>query len=186
MANKLNYKIAVSGAADVKHCCSDIERLSEEIGKEIVEQGCDVITGATTGAPYFAARGAKKARGTSIGFSPASSEREHLKKYKLPIDQFDLIIYTGFDYIGRNLILTKAADGVIIVCGRIGTLNEFTIAFESRVPIGVLKGSGGTADLIDEVLKRGRRAPTKIVSDTEPKKLVQKLIKEIQKVKRSR
>ena len=43
-----------------------------------------------------------------------------------------------------------------------------------------------TADLIDEVLKRGHRAPTKIVSDKDPKKLVQKLIKEIGKAKRSK
>lgn len=185
MVNKSNYKIVVSGAADVKHCCPKIKELSEEVGREIIKQGGVLLTGATTGAPYFAARGAKKAKGMSIGFSPASTEKEHTKTYRLPIDYFDLIVYTGFDYVGRNLILTKAADGVIIICGRTGTLNEFTVAFESKTPIGVLQGSGGTADLIDEVLKRGYRPKTKIVYDRNPKKLVQKLISLIKKEKRS-
>jgi uncharacterized protein (TIGR00725 family) len=185
MKKKTKYKIVVSGAADVAHCCPDIKELSKEIGREVVRQGCVLLTGATTGAPYFSAQGCKEEGGMSIGFSPANSEKEHLKVYHLPTDQFDLIVYTGFDYVGRNLILTKAADGVIIVCGRTGTLNEFTVAFESKMPIGVLKGSGGTADLIDEVLKRGYRPKKKIVSDTNPKKLVQKLISLIEKEKKS-
>ena len=179
------FKIVVSGAADVSHCCPKIKELSEEIGKEVIKQGGVLLTGATTGAPYFAAQGAKSVRGMSIGFSPATSEKEHIKTYRLPTDYFDLIIYTGFDYVGRNLILTKAADGVIIICGRTGTLNEFTVAFESKIPIGILQDSGGTADLIDEVLKRGYRPKTKIVYDKDPKKLVQKLINLVKKEKRS-
>ncbi|MCD6500577.1 hypothetical protein J7K42_00995, partial [bacterium] len=103
----------------------------------------------------------------------------------LPIDQFDLIVYTGFDYVGRNLILTKAADGVIIICGRTGTLNEFTVAFESKTPIGVLQGSGGTADLIKKILEKGYRPKTRIVYDRDPKKLVKKLISLIKKEKNS-
>jgi len=173
------YKICVSGAAELGCCSPNIKELGEALGKEIVEQGCVLLTGATTGVPYYAARGAKKAGGVSIGFSPAGSEREHTQTYKLPTDYFDLIVYTGFDYVGRNLILTKSADGVIIVCGRTGTLNEFTIAFETRTPVGVLQGSGGTADLIEPVLSKGYRPKTTIVYDTDPKKLVEKLIKAI-------
>lgn len=183
MDKKEKFKIVVSGAADVSGCCSNIKELSTELGKEVIKQGCILLTGATTGAPHLAAKGAKAAGGVSIGFSPASSEKEHIKKYHLPTDNFDLIVYTGFDYAGRNLMLTKAADGVIVVCGRTGTLNEFTIAFETGTPIGVLRGSGGTADLIDEILARGYRPKTKIVFDAEPKKLVDKLIKVIKKEK---
>jgi len=184
MKKRPQYKIVVSGAAEVSQCCSNIKELAREVGREIIRQGAVLLTGATTGAPYFAAQGAKEENGLSIGFSPASSEREHVKTYKLPVDMFDLIVYTGFDYVGRNLILTKAADGVIIICGRTGTLNEFTIAFETRTPIGILKGSGGTADLIEEVLKRGHRPEKKIVYDSDPKRLVQKLIRLIKKEKR--
>lgn len=178
---KQKIKICVSGAAEVSPCCSNIKEISQEIGKEIAKQGCILLTGATIGVPYFAAQGYKQINGFSIGFSPASSQKEHINTYHLPTDMFDLIIYTGFDYVGRNLILTKAADGVIIICGRTGTLNEFTIAFESHTPIGVLLGTGGIADFIKEILKKGYRPPKKIVYDTDPKRLVKKLIKLIEK-----
>ncbi len=177
------YKIVVSGAAELGLCCPNIKELSMEIGKEIAKQNCILLNGATTGAPYYAAKGCKGAGGVSIGFSPAGSEKEHLKTYKLPTEYCDLIIYTGFDYVGRNLMLTKAADGVIVLCGRTGTLNEFTIAFETRTPTAVLRGSGGTADLIEQILARGYRPKTKLVFDADPKKLVEKLIQKIKKEK---
>ena len=87
---------------------------------------CVTVTGATTGAPFWAAKGAKEAGGIVIGISPASTKREHVKTYGLPVEYHDLIIYTGFGYAGRNLLFTRSADAVITVAGRIGTLNEFT------------------------------------------------------------
>lgn len=177
----MKYKIAVSGASHVEHCVKNIEKISEEIGKEIARQNCVLITGATTGVPYFSARGCKKAGGISIGFSPAASELAHRKVYKLPLDYFDVMVYTGFDYTGRNLLMTRAADAVIVCCGRMGTLNEFTIAFEDRKPVGVLIGSGGTADLIKNIIKRPHRKGAKIVYDSDPKRLIKKLIVLIKK-----
>lgn len=182
MAYKQRNKICISGAAEISQCCPKIKELSKDLGKWIAKKDCILLSGATTGVPYFAAQGYKEAGGKfSIGFSPASSQKEHKKSYRLPTDQFDLIIYTGFDYVGRNLMLTKAADGVIIACGRTGTLNEFTIAFETRTPVGVLEDTGGTADLINEVLKKGYRPKTKIVYDKDPQKLINKLINLIKK-----
>lgn len=183
MENK--YKIAVSGASKMGPCAKNIKELSKKVGKEIARQGCVLVTGATTGAPYYAAKGAKEAGGTSIGFSPASTEKEHLKKYRLPIDVFDLMVYTGFKYSGRNLLMTRASDGVVIICGRVGTLNEFTVAFEDEKPIGVLEGSGGTADLIRVILSGGYRGPFKTVFGKDPKELIEKLIELIKKEKDS-
>lgn len=180
---KTKFNIVVSGAADISGCCPKIKELSEEVGVEVAKQGCVLLTGATTGAPHYATKGAKSAGGMSIGFSPANSEKEHVRTYRLPTKYCDLIVYTGFDYVGRNLILTKAADGVLIICGRTGTLNEFTIAFETGTPIGVLRESGGTADLIDEILARGYRPKTKIIFDADPKHLVRRLITLIKKQK---
>jgi len=177
-------KIAVSGAARVSHCVKGVERLSREVGREIARQKCILITGATTGVPYFSAQGCKEKGGFSVGFSPATSEAAHLKTYRLPVDAFDIIIYTGFDYTGRNLIMTNAADGVIIICGRMGTLNEFTTAFEDQKPIGVLEGSGGTADKIRIIATGPYRGVRKVVYDRNPEKLVRKLITLIKKEKK--
>jgi uncharacterized protein (TIGR00725 family) len=179
----LKYKICVSGAARTDCCKEGAMEKTKELGRQIVRQGGVVLTGATTGVPYWAAIGAKEEGGITIGFSPAASEVAHIKTYHLPIDYYDMIIYTGFEYAGRNLILTRASDAVIIVCGRLGTLNEFTIAFEDKKPIGVLTDTGGMADEIKGIITKGNRGPGKIVYDDDPEKLVKKLIEIIKKEK---
>lgn len=181
----MKFKIAVSGAAHTQHCSKGIRETSVKIGKEIARRKCVLVTGATTGVPYFAAQGCKEARGFSVGFSPAISEAVHLKTYKLPIDVFDVMIYTGSDYVGRNVIMTKSVDGVIIVCGRMGTLHEFATAFEIQKPIAVLEGSGGTADKIRLIASGPYRGVRKIIYDRDPKRLIKKLIEEIKVEKRA-
>ncbi len=172
----LKYKICVSGAAETGHCAKNALELTKELGREIIKQGAVLVTGATTGAPYWAAIGAKEENGIVVGLSPAVSRKAHLKKYRLPTDFHDLIIYTGFNYSGRNLMLTRSSDAVIIVCGRMGTLNEFTIAFEDNKPIGVLTGSGGTADMIKNIVENSHRGPGKIAFNPDPKQLVKQVI----------
>jgi hypothetical protein len=177
----MKYKIVVSGAAETEHCQKDALEKAKEVGREIIRQNGILVTGATSGIPYWAAIGAKEEGGTVIGLSPAASLAAHVKTYCLPVDYHDIIIYTGFEYAGRNLLLTRCADAVVIACGRIGTLNEFTISFEDKKPIGVLSNTGGTADMIKEIVKEGHRGPGKIVYDSNPKKLISKLIKLIEK-----
>lgn len=177
---QLKYKICVSGAAETSHCVEGALEKAREIGRLIAEHNMVLVTGATSGLPFWAAKGAKEAGGFVIGLSPASSKEHHLKTYRLPIDYHDIIVYTGFDYAGRNLLLTRAADAVITVCGRTGTLNEFTIAFEDKKPQGVLTGTGGIADMIPEILERAHRNSSKIAYDDDPAKLLDKVIALIQ------
>lgn len=176
------YKICVSGAAETGHCAPDALEKAKKLGREIARHGAVLNTGATTGFPLWAAIGAKEEGGISIGFSPAETEREHVEEYKLPVDNFDVVVYTGFGYSGRNLMLTRASDGIIIGCGRIGTLNEFTIGFEDGKPLGVLIRTGGTADMIEEIIKQSHRSGN-IVYDADPKALVEKMIDLIKKEK---
>src|SRR3990167_4367465 len=179
----LKYKICVSGSADTTYCGEGTLEKSKLIGGEIVKHNGVLVTGATTGVPYWAAIGAKEAGGISIGISTAGSEVGHVKKYKLPVDYFDLIMYTGFEYSGRNLLMVRSSDAVIEICGRIGTLNEFTIAFEDEKPIGVLEGCGGTSEMIHEIIKQGHRGSGKIIYDSDPIALVERLIELIDKDK---
>ena len=175
------FKICVTGAAGGP-CMAMSKMKARAVGREIAKAGAVLVTGATTGIPNEAARGAKEAGGMSIGFSPAASPKEHVKKFRLPVKYFDLIVYTGFNYAGRNLLLTRASDAVIVVCGRIGTLNEFTIAFEDRKLIGVLRESGGTADEIPHILENAKRAlKSTLVSHHDPKTLVQKVVAALKK-----
>lgn len=179
----LKYKICISGAAETGHCAPDVLEKTKELGRQVVKHGAVLVTGATTGAPFWAAIGAKDAGGFVIGLSPAASEKEHVEKYKLPIDYHDVIIYTGFGYSGRNLLLTRASDAILISCGRMGTLNEFTVAFEDQKPIGVLIGTGGMADDIREIVEKSRRTHPGIVYESDPKQLVEQIITLIEKEK---
>ena len=182
----LKYKICVSGAAETSFIKSDIFSIGEEIGKEIVRHDAILVNGATTGFPYWAAKGAKEEGGIVIGFSPAATEREHVNLYKLPLDNHDVIVYTGFHYSGRNLILTRASDAVIVGPGRMGTINEFTIAFEDNKPIGILEGDWETDEVIKTIVEKSHRAEErkgKIIFSKDPKELLDKLIEVIEKFK---
>jgi uncharacterized protein (TIGR00725 family) len=174
---KIRYSICVSGAAAGMTVKTAAE-LAEEVGKVIAVEGHILTTGATVGLPYFAARAAKENGGTSIGFSPASSLREHLRKYRLPHDVFDFINFTGMNYVGRDLYLVQSSDAIITVGGRFGSLHEFTSALEAHKPCGVLLGSGGTADRIPMLIQE--LDPTfsdLVIFDSNPTKLVKKVLK---------
>lgn len=173
----MKYKFCVSGAAETDHCPPDTKQKAEELGKAIARRDIVLVNGATTGFPFFVAKGAKEAGGFVIGISPAETEKEHKERFHLPLDYLDMIIYTGFGYSGRNLLLTRSADAVIVGCGRMGTLNEFTIAFEDNKPIGVFTNSGGTTDLIKEIIERSQRGKeTPVIFDSDPTTLVEKLL----------
>src|SRR6266403_3063532 len=178
----MRYQICVSGAAKGDSVLIG-QHLAAEAGREIVRRGHLVTTGATRGLPYYAAKAAKLEGGkdiSSIGFSPAASRLAHVKKYQLPLDVFDTVLYTGFEYTGRNLLLVRSCDAVVMVGGRIGTLNEMTIAIEERKPLGVLLGSGGMTDEVEHVLKAAKRARTGIIFSHDPAELVDSLIKLIE------
>ena len=181
----MKYKFAISGAADIGMCDVNASQKAEEIGREVVKNNGILITGATTGIPDFAAKGAKEEGGVVIGLSPASSYQHHIKTYKLPIGCCETIIFTGFGYSGRNLLLTKAADAVIVICGGFGTLNEFTIALEDDKPIGVLTGTGGATEEISNLLLNIRdphkHGAGKVVFSNDPKELIGKLVKLIER-----
>jgi len=171
-----NIKIVISGAAVTKSCKENVHELAYEVGKEIALHKLIMLTGATTGTPLWAAKGAYENGGIVIGLSPARSYKEHVKIYKLPTDYHHTILYTGEGYSGRNLLLTKMGDAVIFICGRIGTLNEFTIAFEEEKPMGVLVDSGGTEEYFMEIVGKAKRGPGKIVWEKDPRVLVEKLL----------
>lgn len=176
-------KICVSGAAETGSCGVGALDQAKELGREIARQGAVLVTGATTGFPLWAAMGAKEAGGISVGISPAASEREHVEVYKLPIDYMDLVIYTGFGYAGRDILLTRSSDAIILGCGRIGTIHEFTVAFEDGKPIGIFEGPWEMGAELEEIIQKGHRPNAKIVTGPEPKKLLEDVIALVKKDK---
>lgn len=176
-------KICVSGAAETGHCGLNAYETGKNLGREIVRNGCVLTTGATTGMPLYAAVGCKEEGGFSIGFSPASTEKEHVEVYKLPLDYMDIVVYTGFGFPGRDLLLTRSSDAVILGCGRVGTIHEFTIAYEDRKPVGILEGPWDTDEVLHHIMKASNRPMDTVISDTDPKALVERIAEMVQKQK---
>lgn len=174
--NHLKLKIGVCGAAETTTCGVNAFEQSKNLGREIVKQGGVLVTGATTGFPFWTCMGAKEEKGVSIGISPAANEKEHVETYRLPLDYMDLIMYTGFGYTGRDLLFTRSCDAIILGCGRIGTIHEFTIAFEDGKPVGILEGDWDTSDTIKQIIDRSNRPNDQIIFERDPKILVQKII----------
>ena len=179
----LRLKLAVSGAAETGHCGIDALDKAKELGREIARQGAILFTGATTGFPLWSAMGAKEEKGISIGLSPASNQKEHQEVYRLPVDYMDLIIYTGFGYSGRDLLLTRSSDAVFIGCGRIGTIHEFTIAYEDSKPIGILEGDWDMDEVLKNIMEKSNRVNDRIIFDSNPKRLVERVIALVEKIR---
>lgn len=171
------YQICVSGAARGE-TVEKGKALAEELGRAIAKAGHSLLTGATVGLPNYAAEAYKKAGGTmSVGISPAASKVEHIVKYQLPIKAYDTILFTGLHYVGRDTLLISSSDAVVCLGGRIGTLHEFAIAYETETPIGFLNGAGGVSDKVKEIIQVAKpmRNDSPILFNPDPEKLIAEL-----------
>jgi hypothetical protein len=175
--NEFKKKIAVSGTAlSAGPFPEDMLQKAYAIGAAIARAGAITVTGATTGAPQWAAKGAHEAGGFVLGLSPALNIRHHVHTYGLPTDFHDIILYTGMGYAVRDLLLTRAGDALISVSGRMGSMNEFTDAFQDKRPQGVLLHTGGIADEIKELIDKTNPGYTTVVFEEDPEVLVSKVM----------
>jgi uncharacterized protein (TIGR00725 family) len=152
----MKIKVGVMGSAEnaLPSGVSDLVReRAESLGREIATRDCLLLTGATTGLTYIVGKSARAAGAFHIGISPASDEREHTERYELPTDACDSIIYTGFGLKGRNVVLVRSCDIVLFIGGSMGSLNEFTIAYDEGRVMGCLTGTGGVADEAERLLE---------------------------------
>ena len=172
-------KIAVCGSGTVLD--KKIAKKASNIGKEIALKGHTLLTGACHGYPNEAAKAAFRNKGKVIGYSPAKDIEEHKNNYNFPTDNFSEIVFTGKGIPDRNIDLIRNADAVIIIDGKVGTLNEFTIAFHLGKTIGVLENTGGISDMIKEIAEKIDKNGEKenIVYEEETKELVNFLFRKI-------
>ena len=153
---------------------------AEQLGRAIASKDAVLLTGATTGLVHLAGWAAHEAGALHIGISPGSNEREHVEKYDLPTESCDAIIYTGFGLKGRNVVLVRSCDIVLIIAGSIGALNEFTIAYDEGNVIGCLTKTGGVADEAARIIEAFQK-PTKakVFYDDDPVRLVDRCLAEV-------
>ncbi|MDA8341142.1 MAG: hypothetical protein M0007_02810 [Actinomycetota bacterium] len=154
-----------------------VAELARVLGGAIARAGCTLVTGACPGLPQQAVLGASTEGGLVLGISPALSEQEHVDRYGSPTEGFDALIYTGSGLMGREVVNIRSSDIVVIVGGHSGTLGEFAIAYDEGRLIGVLGGTGGVADLVDDLVPRlAKETGAKVLFDDDPVRLVDRLV----------
>ncbi len=168
-------KIAICGSGHGDS--QQILEKAKQLGSEIAKNKHILLTGGCHGYPYSALRGALLEQGKIIAYSPAKDQAEHMEKYNFPVDEGVEYIFTGLGIPERNIPLVKAADAVVIIGGKTGTLNEFTIAFHEHKRIAILKGSGGITELIPDISdvcnKNGEK--DKVVYSEDVRELLRKI-----------
>src|SRR5947209_2597683 len=172
----MRIKVGVMGSAGETHSESVAEELrakAEALGGALAARGCVALTGGTTGLPHMVGVAAQRAGALHVGVSPAENEREHVERYKLPVEGTDVLIYTGFGLKGRNVVLVRSCDVVLFIAGAMGSLNEFTIAHDEGKVIGCLTETGGVADEAEYLLQKfSRPTGAQVLLDTESEHLL--------------
>ncbi len=189
MSRKIKIGVYGSSAGNYHHLLP----LAEKVGEALGEYGDKVvvITGACPGLPYAAAKTAA-AKGAEVwGFASALDEASHHEEY--PDDDtsiYQKLIYVPQDFPFndndrarkkyRNVISTATCDAGIIISGRWGTLNEFTNLVDFQKTVAILTGTDGIADELPALTRKISKAGQgRIIFDSEPKALVEKLIKSL-------
>jgi uncharacterized protein (TIGR00725 family) len=117
--------------------------------------------------------------GLTVAVSPAMNLRDHGLLFGYPADS-RIIMFTGMGTKGRNVVLVRSADACIFIGGGMGTLNEFTIAFDELGPqcaIGILAGSGGLADEFQRIVACVGKSPAAgLMVESDPARLVENVL----------
>ena len=120
----MSIQIGVIGA---DQCSLEIERLAEEVGREIAKKKALLICGGLGGVMEASARGAKKEGGVTIGILPGFSFEDANPFIDIPI-------VTGLSH-ARNVLVVRSSQAIIAVEGGYGTLSEIGIALKLRKPV---------------------------------------------------
>jgi uncharacterized protein (TIGR00725 family) len=138
----LPIQIGVIGSG--RDISDSVKTLAEEVGKFIAQKGGVLFCGGLGSVMEYAAKGAKINNGLTIGILPTEE--------KMANEYIDILIPTDLGY-SRNTIVVLASDAVIAISGSTGTLSEIAMAMNYRIPVIVLQGSGGSADVFSELHK---------------------------------
>jgi orotate phosphoribosyltransferase len=159
-----------------------IEHLEGEIRQLLTrfhQDGITVLVGTGGGISSLCITQAKKLGIPIGGISPCSNAEEHLELFSEDPNLYEPIIFTGFGFKGRNVILVRSANAVVAIEGSMGTLNELTIAWDEGKIIGIVESAKNTAaskfpELADTLKKKNIHA--RLVSCDSAKKVAHEVI----------
>ncbi len=130
--------IAVVGSdVDDRNLSSTTLSIAEQIGRGIAQRGGILVCGGRGGVMEAACRGAREQHGITVGLLPENKEEANVF--------VDIPIPTGLG-MRRNFLVAYAADVVIALGGRWGTLSEVSFAMIFHKPVILVQGTGGCVD----------------------------------------
>jgi len=130
--------VAVCGSdSDDVQLSSRMLEVAEQVGRGIAQRGGILVCGGRGGVMEAACRGAKALRGLTVGLLPESKDEANVF--------VDVPLATGLG-MRRNFLVVSAADVVIAIGGRWGTLSEITFAVIFGKPVVLVVGTGGCVD----------------------------------------
>ncbi|MFN4013491.1 MAG: TIGR00725 family protein [Aquificaceae bacterium] len=119
-------QVAVIGSSTAKPEEEEY-KIAYELGKEIAKRGLVVVCGGRSGVMEAVCKGAKEAKGLTVGILP-SYEGEEANPY------VDIKIRTGMNW-NRNPLVVASGDVVVAIGGNWGTLSEIAYALILGKPI---------------------------------------------------
>lgn len=152
--------IAVVGGAQ---CSRDEAKLAEAVGFELAKRGATLICGGLGGVMAAACKGARSAKGKTVGILPGYT-REEANPY------VDIPIVTGIGE-ARNVIVVNTAQAVIAIGGKFGTLSEIAYALRNKIPV---------VGLNTWTLSKSGRLVKSIIAAQNPKEAVEKALAAIE------
>ena len=120
----MSIQIGIIGASE---CSLEIERLAEEVGREIARNKAILVCGGLGGVMEASARGAKQEGGITVGILPGFSFEDANSFIDIPI-------VTGLNH-ARNVLVVRSSHALIAIEGGYGTLSEIAIALKLRKPV---------------------------------------------------
>lgn len=133
---------------------SEKDRISEAIGRLLVDAGFRVLTGGLGGVMEAALRGARSSDrysdGDTVAILPGHDPNE--------ANPFaDIVIASGLDHV-RNSVVSHA-DALIAVGGGAGTMSEICMAWIYKRLIVALQLDGWSGRIADQPVDGRRRYP---------------------------
>jgi len=130
--------VAVCGSdGDDVHLSSVALDVAERVGRGIAQCGGVLVCGGRGGVMQAACKGAKEMDGVTVGLLPDSKDEAN--------EFVDIPLATGLG-MRRNFLVVSAADVVIAIGGRWGTLSEISFAMIFQIPVVLVAGTGGCVD----------------------------------------
>ena len=116
--SKIGPCVSVFGSARTKPS-NKYYKLAEEIGSKLTRNGYGVITGGGPGIMEAANKGAKKAKGKSVGLNIVLPFEQEANDFIDP----DKVINFNYFFV-RKVMFMKYSQGFIVLPGGFGTMDE--------------------------------------------------------------